>query len=244
MTKYLFLFILMGFSSLAFAQAPVVKVIDSQGDRPSWIEEGDATGMLNGKKVIFFNGVGESKSKSTAKEAAELNARTYAAAAIKSLATKEVARAWESLGIGDNEQKEQVIKGFESISAKNVNVSGTIKTAVWWRLVVKPVVDKKGKQTGWSQPIYEYYVRYALDYSVYLERRDAVINEVKKNKPQPKKEEVKKEEPEKQEVENKEEPKDEYQEEIQIKKEEPKKKKGPIRMKARTEENTDEYDSE
>jgi hypothetical protein len=166
------------------AEAPAenqfqVKVLDSMGPQPAWIEMGDQVGTMDGEKVIFFTGYGESKFKDTSKEAAQLNAAGAAATAIRTIATKQVARAWESIGAGDNEQKEQVMKGLEAISAKKVDVSGLRKNSVWWRQVVKPLIQN-GEVKGWSQPVYEYYVRYAMDYKTYVERRDGVIDQTKK----------------------------------------------------------------
>lgn len=220
-----------------------VKVLDSSGPQPQWMELGEAIGNYKGQKVIFFSGMGVSKSKIDAKEAAGLNAATSAAAAMKALATKQVARAWESIGIGSKEQKEQVMKGLEAISAKNVNVSGLLVTGVWWRHVLQPKFGQGGKHLGWSQPVYEYYIRYALDFEVYKQRRDAVIEKVKKDNPVVEKKEEKKEEPK---VEKKEEEKKVTQEEpekpVEPKKEE--KKKKPIRINTDMRNTMDEYDDE
>ena len=139
-------------------KVPTVKVLDSMGPMPEWVEMGDEIGTKDGEKVIFFVGTGESKFKDTAKEAAQLNAAGAAATAIKALATKQVARAWEAIGAGENEQKEQVMKGLEAISAKNVNVSGLRNSGAYWRYVSKSLIVN-GKVTGWAQPQYEYYVQ-------------------------------------------------------------------------------------
>ncbi len=162
-------------------KTPVVKVMDKMGDQPMWVEMGDATGKNDGKKVIFFIGYGESKFKDTAKEAAQLNAATAAATAISAVATKQVAKAWESIGAGDNEQKEQVMKGLEALSAKKVNVGGLRKVSAWWRFAAKSKIVN-GKVVGWAQPQYEYYVRYAMNYDTYTARRDGVIDAAKKGK--------------------------------------------------------------
>ncbi|PKL15245.1 MAG: hypothetical protein CVV50_00725 [Spirochaetae bacterium HGW-Spirochaetae-6] len=160
-------------------KVPTVKVLDSMGPMPEWIETGDEIGKFNGEQVIFFVGTGESKDKSTAQEAAQLNAAGAAATAIKALATKQVARAWEAIGAGENEQKEQVMKGLEAISAKNVDVSGLRKAGVYWRFVSKSLIQN-GKVIGWGTPQYEYYVKYAMAYDTYVARRDGVINQQKK----------------------------------------------------------------
>ena len=160
-------------------KTPTVKVLDKMKAQPDWIELGDQIGKQDGEKVIFFIGYGESKFKDTAKEASQLNAATAAATAIKAVATKQVARAWESIGAGDNETKEQVMKGLEALSAKKVDVSGLRKVGVWWRQVVKSKIVN-GKVVGWSQPVFEYYVRYAMEYSTYKARRDGVITQEKK----------------------------------------------------------------
>lgn len=161
-------------------KTPTVKVLDKMKAQPDWIELGDQIGKQDGEKVIFFIGYGESKFKDTAKEASQLNAATAAATAIKAVATKQVARAWESIGAGDNETKEQVMKGLEALSAKKVDVSGLRKVGVWWRQVVKSKIVN-GKVVGWSQPVFEYYVRYAMEYSTYKARRDGIITKEKKN---------------------------------------------------------------
>jgi len=161
------------------APIPSVKVLDSMGPAPSWIEGGEEVGDYNGQKVMYFVGYGESKFKDTAREAAQLNAAGSAALAIKALATKQVARAWEAIGAGDSEQKEQVMKGLEPLSAKNVDVSGMQKAGVYWRQVVKPLIEN-GEVKGWSQPVFEYYIRYAMPYDMYVQRRDGVISQTKK----------------------------------------------------------------
>jgi hypothetical protein len=197
----------------AAKQPETVKVLDSSGPMPAWVEMGEEVGKYQGNKVIFFTGYGTSKSRDTARQAAGLNATASAAAAMKALATKQVARSWESIGTGDAEQKEQVMKGLEAISAKNVDASGLIQTAVWWRHVMRPKYGDGGKVIGWSQPVYEYYYRYALDYDTYVKRRDEVIQQVTKESPEKKEEQTAEEEPEKQEqtaqTENKEEEKKE-----------------------------------
>ncbi len=158
---------------------PVVKVMDKMGPQPQWVELGDQIGKQDGEKVIFFIGYGESKFKDTSKEASQLNAATAAAVAIKATATKQVARAWEAIGAGDNETKEQVMKGLEALSAKKVDVSGMRKVGVWWRYAAKSKIVN-GKVVGWAQPQYEYYVRYAMNYNTYPARRDGVIGQTKK----------------------------------------------------------------
>lgn len=161
------------------AGLPKVQVLDSAGTQPEWVELGDTTGTFEGTKVIFFVGYGESKFKDTAKEAAQLNAATAAATSIKLIATKQVAKAWESIGAGDNETKEQVMKGLEAISARNVDVSGLRKTGTYWRQVSKPNIVNN-QVSGWSQPQFEYYVRYAMDYSRFEQLRDGTIAQQKK----------------------------------------------------------------
>ncbi len=158
---------------------PTVKVVDSMGPAPEWIEMEGEVGNHQGSKVIFFVGYGESKFKDTAKEAAQLNAATSAAVAIKAVATKQVARAWESIGAGDDETKEQVMKGLEALSSKNVDVSGMMKAGNYWRQVVKPNIVN-GKVQGWSQPVFEFYTRYAMPYDFYEARRDGVVSQTKK----------------------------------------------------------------
>ncbi len=160
-------------------KSPVVKVMDKMGPQPAWIEIGDQIGKQDGEKVIFFIGYGESKFKDTSKEASQLNAATAAAVSIKAVATKQVARAWEAIGAGDNETKEQVMKGLEALSAKKVDVSGMRKVGVWWRYAAKSKIVN-GKVVGWAQPQYEYYVRYAMNYDTYTGRRDGVITKTKK----------------------------------------------------------------
>jgi len=228
--------------SPVFAETPTIQIIETASKskgQPAWTEEGDTIGTFNGKKVIFFVGYGTSKYKDTAYNEAIVNASGYAATAIRVIATKEVAKSWEALGIGENQQKEQVMKGIESISAKNINVSGMIETSKWWRYVRKPDFDKEGKFIGLKTPVYEYYIRYALDYKIYETRMNEIIRKVKAEpvkkkeepKEEPKKEEIQKEEP------KKEEPKKEVsqsEDETEVKKEEPKKIKKPIRWKAKT----------
>lgn len=179
-------------------ETPKVQIIETMGEKPGWTEMEDGTGLKDGNKVIYFVGYAESTDKQTAKEGAQLNASTAAAVAIKSRATKQIAKAWESIGSGAAEAKEQVMKGLESISAKNVDVSGLLKTGAWWRKVTKPNFVN-GKFTNYSKPVYEYYIRYAMDYNVYSTKRDKVVQETVPDKSQGKKivEEFKKEDKEK-----------------------------------------------
>lgn len=168
---------------------PAVKVMDSQGPMPAWVESEADAGEFQGKKALLFVGFGESKNRVDASEAGKLNAATSAAIAIKAVASKQVARAWESIGIADNEHKEQVMKGLEAISSKDVDVSGLLVAHVWWRLVSKPLVEN-GQVKGWSSPLYQYYYQYALDHELYLKKRNAVIEETRNKKPVKKEPEV------------------------------------------------------
>ncbi|HCL55732.1 MAG TPA: hypothetical protein DHW82_01815 [Spirochaetia bacterium] len=162
-------------------EIPQAKVTDApMGPMPSWVIAGDSVGVNSEKqKVIFFIGYGESKDLSTAKEAAQLNAAAAAAKAIKSLVTAQVARAWESIGSGEDESKEQVMKGLEAQVSKNVDVSGMLKGDQYYRQVVKPKIVN-GKLAGWSTPMYEYYVRYSMEYDRYIAARDGVLDQKKK----------------------------------------------------------------
>ncbi|HCL57886.1 MAG TPA: hypothetical protein DHW82_12890 [Spirochaetia bacterium] len=176
---------------------PQAKVIDKSGDQPAWILAGEEIGTMDNKKVIFFTGYGESKTRQEAVAAAELNAAASAAKAMKAVATVEVAKAWESIGSGDDEQKEQVMKGLEALSAKNVDTSGLLKSGTYWRQVSKPKIVN-GKAAGWGTPLYEVYIRYALDYDQYVKIRDSVVvmpTEKKKPVEEKKVVEEKKEEP-------------------------------------------------
>lgn len=156
-----------------------VEVLEESKSRPEWVDMGDEVTNYKGRKVIMFIGTGESKDQETAKEMAQLNAAGAAATAIKAIATKQVAKAWESIGVGDAEQKEQVMKGLEALSARRVNVAGLLKVSVYWRYVMKPKVVN-GKVVGKTQPQYQYYIRYSMDYDTFKQRRDGALTKIKK----------------------------------------------------------------
>ncbi len=180
MKKSIFLFFFLFLETLLFGQTiPATKVVDSAGTPPSWVDGDEEIGTHDNQKVIFFVGLGQSKSRPDAMAAAELNANASAAAAIRLIASKQVARAWEVIGAGDTQVKQQVLKGLEAISAKNINVSGLIKIGGWWRQVVTPKV-KNGKFDGWNQPIYEYHMRYAMKYELFTQRREEALIEAAK----------------------------------------------------------------
>lgn len=190
--KSLIILALIIISSTVFAAR--VRVLDQAKKRPYWVDNSESIGRWKKKKVIFFVGMGYSKFKGTAQESAKLKASTEAAVAIKNIATKQVAKAWQSMGVGDKEEKEQVMKVLEASSSKKVNVSGLIKVSVWWRYVMKPKY-KNGRFKGYHQPVYEYYYRYALDYDIYKKRLKKALEEVKKMRKE--KKVVKKEDPKK-----------------------------------------------
>ncbi len=235
MKKITLLFCLLFSVSLFAKQTPIVKVIEQAKKRPIWVELPESIGKYKGKKVIYFIGFGISRYKGQAREAAKLNSATAAAVAISAIATKQVAKAWESFGISDNEQKEQVMKGLEALSSKKINVSGLLRTAFWWRYIVKSKI-RNGKVVGWSKPLYEYYYRYALDYNEYLKRRDKALEDLKKKTKKKKKVIV-------------EEPEDEPEEKKEVKKEEPEEKekevkKKKVKIKTRFDNTLDDEDEE
>lgn len=181
MKKSVFFLFFIFIGTFLFGQnIPATKVIDSAGTSPNWVDGDEEIGTHNNQKVVFFVGLGQSKSRPDAMAAAELNATASAATAIRVIASKQVARAWEVMGVGDTQVKQQVLKGLEAISAKNINVTGLIKIGAWWRHIVTPQV-KNGKFQGWNQPVYEYHIRYAIKYELFTQRREeALIEAVKR----------------------------------------------------------------
>lgn len=156
-----------------------VKVYEeTKGGEPAWVEEGDAIVMIDGVKHISFVGQGISKDKALAKDEAELAGSTNAALAIKRVATKQIAKAWEAIGAGENQTKEQVMKGLEAVSVKAQEIRGLRKAGTYYRYVSKPV-DRGGK-TEMGAPMYEYNMRFVLDYTTYERLRDGLVSQEKK----------------------------------------------------------------
>lgn len=164
------------------ADIPEPKRLGGSKTIPAWLDDGDKVGEFEGKKVIFFTGIGKSVvDEQTALAEAELAAATAAAQSIKLIASKQVAKAWEAIGAGEDQTKEQVMKGLEAMSAKDVNVSGLRKAGTYWEKVIEPVIEPDGTYKGrWSKPVYKYYIRFAMDYDRFEALRDGTIEKTKK----------------------------------------------------------------
>ena len=144
-----------------------VQVLEQMGDG-SFALNGTKVGMVNGEKSIIFVGMGVAEDQQAAKETAQLNAQAAAASAIKTLATRQIARAWERVGIpGRTEQGEQVTRGLEAAVSRRVNVSGLTVTRNYYRYVKKP---------GYARPFYEWYSEMAMSYTRYKELRDGIVS--------------------------------------------------------------------
>lgn len=145
-----------------------VQVLEQMGDG-TWVLNGTRIADVNGAKSIIFVGMGVAEDQQAARDLAKLNAQAAAASAIKTLATRQIARAWERVGIpGRTEQGEQVTRGLEAAVSRRVNVSGLVVIRNYYRYVKKP---------GYARPFYEWYSEMALDYEKYKELRDGTIRE-------------------------------------------------------------------
>ena len=145
-----------------------VQVLEQMGDG-TWVLNGTRIADVNGAKSIIFIGMGVAEDQQAARDLAKLNAQAAAASAIRTLATRQVARAWERVGIpGRTEQGEQVTRGLEAAVSKRVNVSGLVVIKNFYRYVKKP---------GYARPFYEWYSEMAMEYDQYKALRDGTIRE-------------------------------------------------------------------
>ena len=144
-----------------------VQVLETSPGGGAWILNGTRISKHMGEKVIMFVGMGVAEDQQAARDLAKLNAQASAASAIKTLATRQVARAWERVGIpGRTEQGEQVTRGLEAAVSRNVDVSGLNPVRHYYRYVKKP---------GFARPFYEWYTEMAMPYNRYKDLRDGVI---------------------------------------------------------------------
>ncbi len=148
-----------------------VQVLESSPGGGAWILNGARIGKHMDEKAIMFIGMGVAEDQQAARDLAKLNAQATAASSIKTLATRQVARAWERVGIpGRTEQGEQVTRGLEAAVSKNVDVSGLNPVRHYYRYVKKP---------GYTRPFYEWYTEMAMPYKKYKELRDGVVQKNK-----------------------------------------------------------------
>jgi len=155
-------------------QAPRIQVLEQMGDS-SWVMDGvqvKKVAQLDNQKCIIFVGSGTAEDRDTALEIARNNVRGEVALAIKALATKQVARAMESVGTVGNEPREQVFRMLEATKAKNVNVAGLNELKKYYRLV---------KKANFPKEFYEFYVQMAMEYQRYTNARDGIINTMKRS---------------------------------------------------------------
>jgi len=153
--------------------APRIQVLEQMGDS-SWVMDGvqvKNVAQLDNQKCIIFVGSGTAEDRDTALEIARNNVRGEVALAIKALATKQVARAMESVGTVGNEQREQVFRMLEATKAKNVNVAGLQELKKYYRLV---------KKANFPKEFYEFYVQMAMEYQRYTNARDGIINTMRR----------------------------------------------------------------
>lgn len=144
-----------------------VKDISQAGPKPEWIENNYQIGTFDGKKVIFFYGTGQAKRKDTAQSTAELNAYGEAALAIAAVAQRQ---------INDVCRKIDKNSGVIALTARNVKVSGMIKTGGWWEL--QGILSEQPDKKGVYEERFTYYSRFAMDYDLYVSRRNEYVQEL------------------------------------------------------------------
>ena len=164
---------------------PKIKVLEQMGEKPNWIDSKYSIEVENDNKLIFFVGYSEHVNKDIAKSSATLNSRQAAAIAIDIIVNKQVNTVWKSLGRGEDETKERVISGLVAVSARKLDFSQVKLVSSWYRRLKKPKMTGK-KFLGYTEPIYEYYAKFSINYELYQKKRDEylknLINETKSSR--------------------------------------------------------------
>jgi hypothetical protein len=133
----------------------------------SWIKNQPRFGRMDGKKVIYFYGYGESAYKETAMDKASLDSAGQAATAIHSLIKARITPVLNKTG------KSREIR-FIQVIAKNVNVSGLRQIDSAWQVREVPK-DPRRSTSGEYETVFSVITQYALDYQIFLERRNRAI---------------------------------------------------------------------
>lgn len=92
-------------------------------EREPWFYSNVVFANIGGEKYALFHGEVEGGQRSSAMDNSMLEAKANLAEAVQSRILSQFARAWETYGNADVEQREQVTKGLQAIKAE-VTVSG------------------------------------------------------------------------------------------------------------------------
>ncbi len=150
---------------------------------PSWTDlEGGIT-SFGGVKFTWIKGVGLSKSQSIARKSAKADARGNLAEAISVIVARQFAQAWEALGVGDDEQIEQVKQGLTATKSR-VTVRG-FRTLRSHKEQVAPIVSLRpdGQPDRLGKAKWRYHVMMGLPYARYKRMRDNVVRKVIRRAP-------------------------------------------------------------
>ncbi len=141
---------------------------------PSWIDLDGGITSYDGIKFTWIKGVGLSKSQKIAKRSARADAQGNLSEAISVIVIRQFAQAWEALGVGNDEQIEQVKQGLTATKSR-VTVRG-FRILRSHREQVAAILDLRpdGTPGRLGKVEWRYYVMMGLPYARYKRMRDKV----------------------------------------------------------------------
>lgn len=150
---------------------------------PSWIDLDGGITSYDGIKFTWIKGVGLSKSQKIAKRSARADAQGNLSEAISVIVARQFAQAWEALGVGDDEQIEQVKQGLTATKSR-VTVRG-FRILRSHREQVASIIDLRpnGQPGRLGKVKWRYYVMMGLPYQRYKRMRDNVVKRVIRRAP-------------------------------------------------------------
>ncbi len=162
------------------ARGPVYAVgmyipVGNNAPEPEWVDQEAGTVMKDGKKMIWFKGVGISRFKEVARSAAKGKGRGNLAEAIKIVVVQQFAEAWENLGAGEDETMERVRQGLTATKTR-MKISGSRALRTYKRQVAKILsLNPNGSPGDMGKSRWEYNVQMGIAYSRFVRYRDGLI---------------------------------------------------------------------
>lgn len=148
--------------------------IEAGGQRPQWVSSPILFGNIGGEKYALFYGKGEGKTEQTASENANGDAKAKAAESLKTLVLSQFARAWETYGDAESEQREQITKGMQAYKSK-VEIGGLVTLGAHTEKI--EVIDEVNEDCSVAKQHYKYqvYSLQGIDYKTYQQLRKKYI---------------------------------------------------------------------
>ena len=151
----------------------------NQQKKPDWVDLEGGIITIEGNKYLWFKGEGSSKNEKIAKTSAKMDAYSQISESVNLAIANEFAQAWESMGINDDEQVEEVKSGL--LGTKSiVNIQGIrILKSYKQQIATVKSLEKGNPELGKSR--WKYIIMIVIPYKQYTDVRQNIVNDFKKS---------------------------------------------------------------